>query len=368
MSAASLRTVAGSVIVTGAGRRLAVGPAGGRAVVQLGDGDRPGRGRDQAARPAGAAARPPRRPPGCRSGRRPRSPPRRTSSLVTRAPSGASSKSRSQAGGPKSASPRVNRARQVRLLPGQQRLRIARRLPEGGQVHLPGGPEVGDRGLEHAARQVRRPGQAVAARRHREGRSGWRRRPASARCFSVSPVADARASCGGRRGAAGEEDVCACRRRRLPRRAGCQREGHAGGHEGRAEPLPLQVISCHLDSRGGATVPGTPCHPGRKNHDAFRMIGPLGCVSSLGSCAEFFRRAARGPRLAGRRGARMAGRGRAAEEGAHPLGDDGAGGARALGAAGGGVRHRAARTRAAARPGRAAVDHDRSRRALLGPG
>ena len=99
MTAASLRTVAGSVIVTG---RPA--PGAGGAVVQLGDRDRPAA--DGTTLPAGRG--------GCQatqaSTRIPVCPPpalatSTTISLVIRAPSGADRKSRSQAGGPKSASP-----------------------------------------------------------------------------------------------------------------------------------------------------------------------------------------------------------------------------------------------------------------------
>ena len=103
-SAASRRTTARSVIVTGAGGRLACGPRLGSWVIvttRVAGGTRRG--------PAGAAASSPGRPPGSRSARCPLRSPRPPGPGRSARRERRSENVRSHDGGPKSASPGVNR-------------------------------------------------------------------------------------------------------------------------------------------------------------------------------------------------------------------------------------------------------------------
>ena len=134
-SAASRRTTARSVIVTGAGGRLTCGSRLGSWVIvttRAAGGTRSGAGRGgcQLTWASTRIAVCPWPTPA-------------TSTTRSRAFStpgiGDSENVRSHDGGPKSASSGVKRRGQVRLLPGQYRLRLAGRPPEGDVVHQRGG-------------------------------------------------------------------------------------------------------------------------------------------------------------------------------------------------------------------------------------
>ena len=219
-----------------------------------------------------------------------------SSSLVTRAPSGASVEAAVPGGRPEVRVAQGEPGLQVRLLPGQQRLRTARCLPEVGHVHLPGGPEVAGRALEYAAGQVRRSGQAVTARRHRE-------RPQDGGGVRLGPLLERlprrnrRVIRGQPRRTRPRRSSASGRGRRPPGRAGRERDRHADGREGDAGAFP--VISCPLDSCGDGMVPPAPhARLGGQKTTTVPAERSAGYVSSLGCCAEFFRWAARGPRLA----------------------------------------------------------------------
>ena len=237
MSAASLLTLVGSVIVTGAGRRLAVEPdrrpplddSAMVGTVPAADGIwlAAERGGCQATQ---ASTRMPVRPS-------PALATSTSSSLVTRTPSGPSTKPRSQAGGPKSASPRVNR-------PGRcacSQASSACGLPGASQKAVTCTSQLATRKLighlstppvRFGGPARRRPPGGTAKDVRMAAAAAW------ARCLGVWLGATVVSSVDAEADPPEEADRGPSRPR-LPGRAGRQGEGHGGGREG-APSAPIR--------------------------------------------------------------------------------------------------------------------------------